>query len=102
MHDILSDVNKSRRELFLNFAIADKTEIVWEVTHWSRMFEGGSLHQIHGKTTTLHVNRARRGPGRGSSKVTLSQNGSGPGLQVLFYGSMENVRGPQLLRFCRD
>ena len=102
MHDILSDLNKSRRELFLNFAIADKTEVVSQVTDCCKLFEIGSIHQIHGKTTTLHVIRATRGPGRGSSKATLSQNGSGPDLQVLFYGSMESVRGPQLLRFCRD
>ena len=102
MHDILSDLNRSRRELFLNFAIADKTEIVSQVTHCCEMLDVGFFHQIHGLTTTLHVIRATRGPGRGSSKATLSRNGSGPDLQVLFYGSMESVRGPQLLRFCRD
>jgi hypothetical protein len=98
MHDIVSDVNRSKRQLLMLRLLTGLTDIVWQVMKWKRMFDFGSPHQIHGKITTLLMNHATERPGRGSSKVTPSRNGSGPG-QALFYGFMENVRCHQLLRF---
>ena len=98
MHHTLNDVNKLKRQLFFNVAIADKTEIVLQVKPYGRIFGRGYRHLILGRITTFLVTRATRRPGHGSSKVTPSRNGSGPDLQVLFYGSMESVSCLQLLR----
>jgi hypothetical protein len=58
-----------------------------------KMFEVGSLHLIHGKITTLPVNRDTRERLSGLSKALPSQNGNRPD-QVRFYGFTGNVRPP--------
>jgi hypothetical protein len=84
-------MNKLKRQLFPHVAIsAGITEIVWQVTSCSKIFEIGSLPPIHGKITTLPVGLGTLGPGRGSFKATCSQNGR-PLDQIPFYGSMGNV-----------
>ena len=66
------------------------TDVVWQVTSYSMMFEGGSLHLIHLKTTISPVNRNTLGQQNGLSKATPSRNGNRPD-QVPFYGFMGNV-----------
>jgi hypothetical protein len=54
------------------------------------MFEGGSIHLIHGKTTISPVNRDTPERQHGSSKAAPLRIGKPPN-QVLFYGFMVNV-----------
>jgi hypothetical protein len=66
------------------------TEIVWQVTSYSKMFEVGSLRLIHGKITTLPVDRNTTERQRGLLEVAPSLNGNLPD-QDPFYGFMGNV-----------
>ena len=51
-------MNKSKRQIFHQLALlTGMTEIVWQVTSYSKMFGVGSLHLIHGKITILPVAR---------------------------------------------
>jgi hypothetical protein len=84
-------MNKLKRQLFPHVAIsAGITEIVWQVTSCSKIFEVGSLPPIHGKITTLPADRGTVGLGRGSFKATCSQNGRHLD-QIPFYGFTGNV-----------
>ena len=58
-------------------------------------FANGSLRRIRRLTTTLHVVPIARKQQSGFSKGVSSPNGN---LMVLFYGSTENVRSPDLFR----
>ena len=87
-------MNKSKRQIFCKLALLTGiTEIVWQVTSYSKMFEVGSHRLIHGKTTILPVDHDTPGRQRGSLQVAPFQNGSRPG-QDPFYGSMGNVSLP--------
>ena len=66
------------------------TEVVPQVTSYSKIFEAGSLHPIHGKTIISPVNRDMQEQQHGLSKATPSLNGNRL-VQVPFYGFMENV-----------
>jgi hypothetical protein len=65
-------------------------EVVWQMTSYSKMFEVGSLHLIHGRTTISPADRDTAERQRGLSEAAPSRNGRHP-VQVLFYGFMENV-----------
>ena len=52
------------------------TEIAFQVISCRGIFEIGSLPLIPGKITTLPVNTTTKGPRRGSSGATHSQNGN--------------------------
>ena len=73
-------------------------EVVWQVTSYNKMFEVGSLHLIHGRTTISLADRDTAERQRGLSEVVPSRNGSHP-IQVLFYGFMANVSSPTLYAF---
>jgi hypothetical protein len=66
------------------------TEVVSQVTRYSKMFEVGSLHLIRGKITILPVNRDKLEWQHGLSEAARSRNGNRPN-QVPFYGFMGNV-----------
>jgi hypothetical protein len=66
------------------------TEVVSQVTSYSKIFEAGSLHPIHGKITISPVHRDTLEQQHGFSKATPSLNGNRP-IQVRFYGFMGNV-----------
>ena len=63
-----------------------------QVTSCKEIYVIGSLHLIHGRTTTLPVDRGTLGPRDGLLKATLSQNGNHLD-RVRFCGFMANVRG---------
>ena len=90
-----SEMNKSKRQIFREklLSLIGITEIVWQVTSYSRMFEVGSLHPIHGRTTISPVNRDTLAQRRGLSKAAPSRNGNHPD-QVPFYGFTGNVSPP--------
>ncbi len=60
------------------------------MTSYGEIFEIGSLPLIHGRITTLPVNRTSKGPRRGLFKATCSLNGKHPN-GAPFFGSMGNV-----------
>ena len=60
------------------------------MTSCGEIFEIGCFPLIHGKITTLPVDRTTRGLQRGFFKVTRSRNGKHPD-QVPFYGCTGNV-----------
>ena len=93
-----SDMNKSKRQLFLEITIATrKAEILWQVTSYWVIFKSGSLPPILGKTSTSRANRGTSRPGSGSLRETHSQNGRILD-QARSYGSMGNVScGPALM-----
>jgi hypothetical protein len=91
IQQIASDINKSKRPLFLIFAFADrKAESVWQEKNGNKTFEAGYLPLTRGKIIISHLNRATAGLPRGSSKATHSPNGNRPD-RVLFCGFMANV-----------
>ena len=71
------------------------TEVVSQVTSYSKAFEPGSLHPIRGKTTISPVDRDTLERQHGSPKAAPSLNGNPP-VQVHFYGFMGNVSPPTL------
>ena len=95
MHEMANEMNKSKRQIFREKLLLPigTTEIVWQVTSYSRMFEVGSLHLIHGRITILPANRDTLAQQRGLSKAAPSQNGNHPD-QVPFYGFTGNVSPP--------
>jgi hypothetical protein len=99
MHDILSDINKSKRELFVKHPRVDmerrEFETISEATRCSKTFTSGSLPQIRGRITTSLVNLSMPEQQHGGFMVKRSNNGSFQ-IQVRLYGFMGNVR---VLRF---
>ena len=86
-----SEMNKSKRQIVLKLALLTGiTEIVWQVTSYSAMFEVGSLRLIHGKTTILPVDCDTVEQQRGLLEVAPFRNGNLPD-QDLFYGFMGSV-----------
>src|SRR6266566_2829953 len=73
-------------------------EAIWQMTSYSKMFEIGSLHLIHGRTTISPADRDTVERQRGLSEAAPSRNGRHP-VQVLIYGFMENVSFPTLYAF---
>jgi hypothetical protein len=73
-------------------------EVAWQMTSYTKFFEVGSLHLIHGRTTISPADRDIPGRQHGLSEAARSRNGSHP-VQVLFYGFMENVSSPTLYAF---
>ena len=71
----------------------ESLRVVWQMTGYSRIFEVGSLRLIRGGTTILPADHDTAERQRGLSGTAPSQNGCHP-VQVLFYGSMENVSSP--------
>jgi hypothetical protein len=88
-----SEMNKSKRKISCQFAIGDGTEVVWQAISYSKMFDVGFLHLIHGKITILPVNRDTPKRQRGSLEVASSRNGNRPD-QDPFCGFMGNVSPP--------
>ena len=87
-------MNKSKRQIFHKLALLTGiTEIVWQVTSYSKMFGVGSLHLIHGKITILPVARDTPEQQRGLLEEAFFRNGKVPD-QDLFYGSMGSVSTP--------
>jgi len=95
-------MNKSKREFYVNIAVASgNTKIVWQATSGRKLSEDGSPLPIHGKIISSLMNPATKRPLRGSFKDKLSQNGNRL-VRVLFYGSTGNVSAAQPLCFRRD
>jgi hypothetical protein len=67
------------------------TEVLSQVTGYSKTFEVGSPHPIRGKITILRVTRDRAERQRGLSEAARSRSGNHPD-QAPFYGFMGNVR----------
>jgi hypothetical protein len=91
LHRIAGDLNRSKRQIILIIPISENTEIVWQVTSYSKMLEFGSLPQIHGKPTMPPASCAMLGQHRGLSRATSYRNGNLRD-RALFCGSMANVR----------
>ena len=68
-------------------------KVVWQVTIYKKIFEVGSLHLIHGKTTISPVDRGTPEQQHGLPKAAPFRNGNRPD-QVPFYGFMGNVSPP--------
>ena len=66
------------------------TEVVSQVTRYSKTFRVGSLHLIRGKITILPVTRDRPERQHGLSEAARSWSGNRPD-QAPFYGFMGNV-----------
>jgi hypothetical protein len=92
MQQIASGLNKSKRQSFLMLRkLIGIAEIVWQVTTCRKIFPSGYHHLILGRITMTPANHATLGLGRGSFRVTRSQNGKCLKPGVPFYGSMGNV-----------
>ena len=92
MNEIASDMNKSKRQLMFNPAMADwVVEIVLQVTSYRAMFKPGCHLPTLGKTITSPADHTTAERRNGSFRETHSQHGRRLPIQVLFYGSMENV-----------
>ena len=92
MQKLASDINKSKRQPFIDVAISGIAEILWQVTNWSRIFEDGCHRPTHGRTTTLPASHATVGLRHGSFRTTRTRNGKHLRPRVPFYGFMGNVR----------
>jgi hypothetical protein len=68
------------------------SEIVRQVTNYSKTFSTGYCHLILGRTTTSPASRATPGLQRGLLRETLSWNGKRLIPRVPLYGYMGNVR----------
>jgi hypothetical protein len=68
------------------------TEIVWQVTAYSKIFSGGYHHLILGRITIMPANLATTALQCGSFRETRSHNGKSLIPGVPFYGFMGNVR----------
>jgi hypothetical protein len=89
-----SEMNKSKRQIVLKLALLTGiTEIVWQVTSYSAMFEVGSLRLIRGKITILPVDCDTQEQQRGLLQVAPFRNGNLPD-QDLFCGFMGSVSHP--------
>jgi len=84
-----SDMDKIKRRLFLNVADWRMLKLLQAIS-CSKTFGLGSPLQTHGKITALCTNHTIAEPQHGLFKATHSLNGSHL-VQVLYYGSMENV-----------
>jgi hypothetical protein len=94
LQEMASEMNKSKSQIFRKVSIVDGiTEIVSQVTSYSKIFKVGCLHLIRGKTKILLVNRDTLEQQRGLSEAAPSRNGNRPD-QAPFYGFMENVSQP--------
>ena len=68
-------------------------KVVWQMTRYSKMFEVGSLHLIHGRVTISLADPDSAERQSGLSEAAPSRNGRHLA-QVLIYGFMENVSSP--------
>jgi hypothetical protein len=94
IQQMASEMNKSKRQIFRKLApLIGITEVVSQVTSYSKMFEIGSLHLILGKIRILPADRDTAERQRGLSEVTPSWNGNRPG-QVHCCGFMGSVSPP--------
>ena len=92
-------MNKSKCEIFIKLSLLiGIAEVVWQMTSYSKMFEVGSLHLIHGRTTIPPADRDTAERQRGLLEVAPFRNGRHL-VQGPFYGSMENVSSPTLYAF---
>ena len=92
MHQVASDLNKTKREPFLMlYQLTGITEIVQQVTDYRKIFSGGYHHLTPGRTIMLPANRAIAGLQSGLYGATLFRNGERLKFLVRFYGSMGNV-----------
>jgi hypothetical protein len=92
MQKLAGDINKSKRQSFIDVAISGIAEIVWQATSWSRIFEDGCHRPTHGRTTILPASHATSGLPRGSFRTKRTQNGKHLRPWAPFYGFMGNVR----------
>ena len=93
MQRLASDMNKSKRQLFLSLLLLIwATETTAQVITCKKTFVVGFLPRIRGKITTLPVKHATMGPQRGSFGASRFQIGNLL-VQVPFYGSTGSVSG---------
>ncbi len=93
MHQVASDLNKSKREPFFDIAIADLDHRDCpQATSYRGIFSTGYRHLILGRIIILPANHAITGLQNGSFRATHFQNGKHLMSRVLSYGSMGNVR----------
>jgi hypothetical protein len=91
-----SEMSKSKRQIFFKLSLLiGITEVISQVTSYSKMYEVGSVHLIRGKTTILRVDPDTPKQRHGLSKVAPSRNGNYPD-RVHFYGFMANVSPPTI------
>ena len=89
IQEVTIEINKMKRwYLFTVVVVYVETECALQESNYRRMFELGSLLQIHQKITLLHGGIITMELPRGLSKPS-SRNGKRP---VPFYGCMVNVR----------
>ena len=96
LHQLASDINKSKRQSYPGVCIAGSAETVWQVTNCREIFDVGSLRLTHGNITTPPSNRGRVALGHGSLTATRSRNGKQPD-RALSYGFTGNVSCPPAL-----
>jgi hypothetical protein len=73
MQQVASDLNKSKRQSILMLRWLTRiTEIVWQVTAYSKIFSGGYHHLILGRTTTLLADHTTAARERGSFRAKPS------------------------------
>ena len=91
LHELASDMNKSKRQLFLNFATVNKIpDTIWQAISYRMLSEAGSPLQIHGKTIISLAGLDTAGPRIGLSKARHFQSGNCPD-QVPSFGFTGNV-----------
>jgi hypothetical protein len=89
-----------KRQSFFNVAISDWiTEIVWQVTTYSKIFSKWLSPPDPWKNHNMPANHATAGLQRGSFRATRSQNGKRPRPGFPSMGSWETSVNAQLLRF---
>ena len=93
MQQLASDLNESKRQSFVNLAIADRiTEIFRQMAAYGKIFQGGYRHLILGRITIMPADHATVGLQRGSFRAVRSRNGKRLRPRVHVCGFMENVR----------
>ena len=90
MHQVASDMNKAKREPFLNVNWLRSPKLQ-QVTAYRKIFSGGYPHLMHGRTIMLLAGYAMAGLQSGSFRETRFRNGERQKYQVYFCGSMGNV-----------
>jgi hypothetical protein len=71
MQKLASDMNKSRRQSFIDArSLTGIADTVRQATCYNKMFKGGCCRLTHGRTRTLPVNHATAGLRHGSFKAT--------------------------------
>ncbi len=71
MHELASEVNKSKRRLFLILPLlTGVANIVWQATRWSRIFDIGCHRLTLGRITIFPASHATEGPRGGSFRAT--------------------------------